>query len=198
MKAQMKRIEDCAEVLAGLSLKARAEHESQGTHQVILMKHLKEDVPYSYNVDHELRITTGKSLERYTVKKGDILFTARGLRNEAIMVENVPENTVASSALYIIRGKNDVQTGYLFWILNQPHIKAKITQARTGAGTPLVQRAELLDIEIPVPNTEMQNKVISLNNLMTKERSLRNDLFEQSKCLHRAIGQQMFEQIRNG
>jgi len=162
------------------------------------MKHLKEDVPYSYNTDHQLRISTGKSLERYTVKKGDILFTARGLRNEAIMVENVPENTVASSALYIIRGKSNVQTGYLFWILNQPHIKAKITQARTGAGTPLVQRAELLDIEIPVPDIEMQKKVISLNNLMTKERSLRNDLFEQSKCLHRAIGQQMFEQIKKG
>ncbi len=198
MKAQMKRIADCAEVLAGLSLKARAEHEPQGTHQVILMKHLKEDVPYSYHANHQLRISGSKSLERYKVAKGDVLFTSRGLRNEAIMVEDVPENTVASSALYIIRGKNNIQTGYLAWILNQPHIKAKITQARTGAGTPLVQRAELLDIEIPVPDIEMQTKIISLNNLMSKERSLRNELFEQTKTLHRAIGQQLYTRIKKG
>jgi len=194
----MKRIEDCAEVLAGLSLKGRAEHDPKGTHQVILMKHLKEDLPYSYTQDHQLRITTRKSLSRYKVKKGDVLFTSRGIRNEAIVVEDVPENTVASSALYIIRGKSNVQTGYLAWILNQPHIKAKITQARTGAGTPLVQRAELLDIEIPVPDIEMQMKVISVNNLMTQERTLRNELVEQTKTLHRAIGQQIYDQIKKG
>ena len=57
MSVQMTRIADCAEVLPGYALKARAEHEPEGTHQVILGKHLTEGLSYRYSHEHELRIT---------------------------------------------------------------------------------------------------------------------------------------------
>jgi len=196
---QIKRIEECAEVLPGLSLKARAEHEPDGTHQVILVKHLKEGMPYIYDdKKHKLCIKSNRKIERYRVFKGDVLFISRGLRNEAILVKDVPENTIASSSLYIIRGKANVETGYLAWVLEQPQIKAKVAQARTGAGTPLVQRSELMDITIPVPDMATQKKIAELNDLMAKERHINDQINEQRKCLHQSVGQQIFNKMNKG
>jgi len=199
MTVQIKRIGECAEVLPGLSLKARAEHEPEGTHQIVLAKHLKVGVPYVYaDKEHKLRITPNKKMDRYKVLPGDVLFISRGIRNEAIMVNEVPENTVASSTLYIIRSKEGVETGYLAWVLEQPQIKAKIAQARTGAGTPLVQRNELMNMTIPLPDLESQKKIAELNGLMAKERQILDQINEQTKSLHRSIGMQLFKEVKRG
>lgn len=198
MKVQIKRIRECAEVLPGLSLKARAEHEPEGTHQIILAKHLTEDVPYVYSDEHELRLTLEKNIDNYLVHAGDILFISRGIRNEAVLVLNVPENTVATSALYIVHAKKGTKSGYLAWILNQPQVQASVQQARTVAGTPLVQRTELMEMTIPVPDMETQTKIAELNELMAKERHIRHQLNEQTKRLHQSIGRQIYNQINKG
>lgn len=197
MTVQIKRIEECAEVLPGLSLKARAEHEPKGTHQVIQVKYLKEGVPYIYDdKEHKLRIKADKKMDRYKVYPGDVLFISRGIRNEAIIVKEVPENTVASSSLYIIRGKKGVETGYLAWVLGQPKIRSKIDQARTGAGTPLVQRTELMEMTIPLPDIETQRKIAKLNDLMAQERQILDQINEQTKSLHQSISMQLFKEIK--
>jgi len=196
MTVQIKRIGECAEVLPGLSLKARAEHEPSGTHQVIQVKYLKEGVPYVYDdKEHKLRIKADKKMDRYEVFPGDVLFISRGVRNEAIVVKEVPEYTVASSSLYIIRGNKGVETGYLAWVLEQPRIKAKIAQVRTGAGTPLVQRSKLMEMTIPLPDVETQKKIAQLNKLMAQERQILNEIIEQTKSLHDSIGVQLFKEF---
>jgi restriction endonuclease S subunit len=199
MTVQIKRIGDCADILPGLSLKARAEHEPDGTYQIIQAKHLKEGIPYVFNrKEHELRITIDKKMDRYLVNAGDILFISRGMRNEAILVDEVPEHSVASSSFYIIRGKQGVETGYLAWVLEQSQIKAKVAQARTGAGMPLVQRSELMEMTIPVPDINTQLKISELNRLMANERRILDQINEQTKCLHQSVGAQLFKDMNLG
>ncbi len=195
MNAQLTRIADCADVLPGYALKARAEHEPEGTHHVILGKHLAEGLPYRYLPEHELRITTKGSLEKYQVREGDVLFVSRGSRNYAAVVESVPELTVASATFYILRPHQGFDPAYLAWCMNQAPIQARIAQARTSAGTPIIQRRIFAELMLPIPPLDKQRKLTELGALMMKERTLRQALLDQSDRLHRALGEKLLQQM---
>ncbi len=195
MSVQMTRIADCAEVLPGYALKARAEHESEGTHQVILGKHLSEGRPYRYIPEHELRITPKGSVDKYRVSTGDVLFISRGSRNHAVKVESVPDTAVASATFYILHPHDGIDAGYLAWCLNQAPVQAQIGQVRTGAGTPIVQRKVFADITIPVPSLNKQRQLVALDDLMAQEQQIRQKLMKKTNTLHRALGQQILQSL---
>ena len=195
MNAQLTKIADCADVLPGYALKARAEHEPEGTHQVILGKHLSEGQPYHYLPEHKLRITPKGSLEKYRVRKGDVLFVSRGSRNCAAVVDSVPDLTVASATFYILRPHNGIDPAWLAWCLNQVPIQARITQVRTGAGTPIIQRKIFAELTLPIPPLDQQHKLAVLGELMAKERMLRQKLLEQTNTLHQALGEKLLQQM---
>jgi hypothetical protein len=191
----MTRIADCAEVLPGYALKARAEHEPEGAYQVILGKHLSDEPVYRYLPSHKLRIDPKGPVDKYRVNPGDVLFISRGTRNQAARVESVPPATVASATFYILRPHEGVDAGYLAWCLNQVPIQAQIGQVRTGAGTPIVQRKVFMEISIPVPSLEKQRQLAELAELMAKEQQIRQELVEETGKLHRALGQQLLQHL---
>jgi hypothetical protein len=191
MHAQMKCIKECAEVLPGYALKARAEHEPEGTCQVVMAKHISDCMSYRYLDEHELRMTPSGSPEKYLVHEGDVLFVSRGLRNCATVIESVPESTIASSTFYILRVNPAIDPAYLAWCLNQPPAQAQIGQIRTGAGTPIVQRNVLGDIQIPVPPLNEQKRIAEFASLMAEELNLRNRLVAATEAYHRVLGQQL-------
>ncbi len=195
MSVQQTMIADCAEVLPGYALKARAEHEPEGTHQVILGKHLSEGMPYHYSLEHELRITPKGPVDKYRVRIGDVLFVSRGSRNHATIVESIPDTTVASATFYILHPHDSIDPGYLAWCLNQIPIQAQIGQVRTGAGTPIVQRKVFADITIPVPSLDKQRQLAALGDLMAQEQRIRQRLVEETNKLHRALGQQILQSL---
>lgn len=195
MSVQMTRIADCAELLPGYALKARAEHEPEGTHQVILGKHLSEGSTYHYQPEDELRIMPKGPVGKYRVSAGDVLFVSRGSRNHAAKVGSVPHDTVASATFYILHPHEGVDPGYLAWCLNQAPTQVQIGQVRTGAGTPIVQRKVFADITIPVPSLDKQRQLAALGDLMIKEQQIRQNLMEETNKLHRALGQQLLQNL---
>ncbi|MCZ6804096.1 MAG: restriction endonuclease subunit S [Proteobacteria bacterium] len=197
MHAEMKPIRLYADVLPGYSLKARAEYELGGTHQIVLAKHLQEGLTYHYQDAHLLRIQPKTSADKYRIKAGDVLFIARGIRNQSILVDFVPELTIASSTLYILRIKNnkEIIPAYLAWCLNQTLVQSRILQVRTGAGTPLVQRKLLGDIPIPIPPWDKQVQIAELAALMQKEKQLRQQLLQASDQYHEKVGKLLLKQF---
>jgi len=189
------KIADCAEILPGYSLQVRAEHEPGGSHQVIMGKHLTNIEVYRYSEKHKLCITPSRSLKKYRVRSGDVLFVSRGVRNHAIVLESVPDKTIASATFYILRPHERIDSGYLAWCLNQAPIQARIARVRTGAGTPIVQRKIFAEIKIPMPSLDKQKKLAVLGYLMTQEQHLRQKLVEKTIKLHRAQGQQLFRAL---
>ena len=158
--AQVTTIGACAAVLPGYSMGSAMEHNPEGTHQVILSRHLRLGVPYEYQPADEFRITPGgRDATRYGVKPGDVLFMSRGTRNLAWEIGRVPEPSLAPVSFYILRPGPGVTPGYLAWYFNHPRAQAAIAQIRTGAGT-----ATGL---VSIPNRYMHspNEVVSLSDL---------------------------------
>ena len=192
MKNQINQI---AVVLPGISLQVRAGHEPGGTHQIILPKHLTEGQPYRYNHKHALRMVPKRAPDKYRVYPGDVLFVSRGIRNHAVVVESVAENSIASGTLYILRAKKGVDPVFLAWCINQLPVQAKIAQVRTGAGTPIVQRNDFGLISLPFPDKARQSQIAKLSQLMAREKQLREQLAAETEHFHRQVGQKLFNGI---
>lgn len=184
-------IKFCAEVLPGFSLKKAVAHNPEGTHQIILAKHLPQFGPYHFLDEHELRIILERPVQKYLLAEGDILFMPRGVNNYAVIVETVPPNTVAAGSFYILRAKDGLEPAYLAWVLNQTSVQTNIAAIRTGAGTPLVSRALLKEIRIVLPPIDEQRHIAKIGRLIEKEKQLLEMMNEEIDLKHRLVGQKI-------
>jgi hypothetical protein len=126
------------------------------------------------------------------LKKGDILFMARGTRNFSVILQNIPEPALAATCFFIIRvSKKDVLNDYLWWYLNQEPAEHYFhNQSGRGVHMPVVRRSVLENIDIPVPSPDVQKKIVELDVLMREEGELLNTLTQKRKeiitatCFH--------------
>lgn len=183
-------IASVADVLPGYAVKGKVEHDPDGRFQVVLPRHLGDDPIYRYKPEDKTLMNLERNAHRYIVEPGDVLFVSRGTANRAAYLEELPEQSVATSVFYVLRAKG-VEPRYLAWYLNQAQAQAAIAQVRTGAGTPIVQRQALMDMNIPVPAPEVQRRIAELDALMFEERQLGRRLLEQTEHYHRLVGQKL-------
>ncbi len=188
---------DCAEVLPGFSVRGRMDHDPDGTHQLVLSRHLEDGVPYVYEPAHELRMDPGaRDTSRYHLAGGDVLFMSRGIQNRAWVMREVPDRTMPPVSFYILRPREGLDGRYLAWYLNQKPAQAIIEQIRTGAGTPIVQRKVFENMQIVVPPVATQREIAELAELLTRERDLRSALAQATDTSHRMIGQMLIDNLR--
>jgi hypothetical protein len=196
MKTKMVPIKTCAEVLPGFSIKTAIVNDAGGTHQMILAKHLPEFGPYRYDPQHEHRLLPRTPVDKYLLSSGNVLFMSRGILNRAVLIESVPEPTLASASFYILKPKDGVEPGYIAWCLNQEPVQAKIAEIRTGAGTPFVPRADLSMLTIVLPPLEVQRKIAAISDLLAHERYLLNRLREQFDRKQRVLGKKILRSFQ--
>lgn len=197
MNANMVTIEACAQVQPGFSVKGALSHEPDGTYQVIMSKHLTPGEPYRYDEEHALRITPARSVENYRLAPGDILFMSRGIGNYAVLLEDIPRNSIASLTFFILRAHSGVDPGYLVWCLNQQPFQAQLSGVRTGAGTPMIPRKIFSELCIPLPPLEEQRKIARLGNLLGQEQLLLRQLQNATQLRQRLLGARILSgQIR--
>jgi len=187
---------ECAEILPGFSLAGRMEHDPEGTHQVLVTRHLRNGVPYRFEPRDELRIVPGRDTAKYEVRAGDVVFMSRGTRNLAWAIAAVPAPTIVPVSFYILRPGPEVEARYLAWYLNQGPAQAAIDQIRTGAGTPIVQRTAFERLEVVVPPLEVQRGIADLAELQARERELCSRLVETTDRLQAAAGRRIIENLR--
>ena len=196
--ARAVRLDECAEVLPGFSVRGRMEHDPKGTHQLILTRQLTDGIPYAFDPGHELRIVPHTHPDLYEVQAGDVLFMSRGDRNRAWVIERAYKPSIAPVSFYILRPRQGLVGGYLAWYLNQQPAQAAIGKMRTGAGTPLIQREpfKALDVVVPVA-IQQQETIAGLGVLFARERQLREQLSEATERAHAALGANIIETLRN-
>lgn len=211
---EIRRLGDIAEIIPGYSTGKALVHDPDGTHQVVLSKHLTPGLRYSYTEGDAFRIrpfSTGarasgepqwRNISRYELRCGDVLFMSRGARNVATPIESVPVHSVAPVSFFIIRLKEpEPESAYLTWYLNAPKAQNEIANIRTGAGTPIIQRSAFSDLKIPVPARATQQQIGALGESMVRESmlhdSLRNALDRSHDAASAAIAHRLFDAANN-
>lgn len=193
----MKKLSEIADVTPGYSIKGAVAHDPDGTHQVIMGKHVSPGEPYYYQPEHELRISLDRLPDKYLLAPGDILFMSRGFSNYPVVLKEFPQPAVAPGSFYVIRAKQDVLADYIAWAMCQDPFQTQLKDIRAGSGTMMVSRIGLDDLSVPLPPLDLQKKIVHLDELMRRERGLRCELLEETERLQMALGRKIILSMKN-
>ena len=116
-------------------------------------------------------------IERHLLKKGDVLFSAKGTKNFAACYENDSVLAVASTSFFVIRLQvKNVLPGYLTWFLNHPNILRKLKGEAIGTSIASISKVVLAELEISIPDLRKQELILNIYKLRKREKKLYQQL----------------------
>ena len=96
-----KTIRDIAEIQIGYHFDKKIVPDPNGAHRIIQMRDI--DGRGMLNGASLIHVNLDRNLERYLVKKGDVLFVSRGSNNVAAIVDRDLDKTVPVSYFFLVR-----------------------------------------------------------------------------------------------
>ncbi len=183
MKNKLKNI---ALVQMGLSFRSRMEPDTDGNVAVIQMRDLTED----NKLDHSnlTTININDINERHLVECKDLVFRSRGKTTTAAIIDQEPGQAVVAAPLFLIRATSEkVLPEYLYWFINLSSSQAFLHSRATGTAMTMIGKSALDALEIPLPDLEIQEQIVTLADLLNKEQRLMKNLAEQKEKLVKTI-----------
>ncbi|MEC7243231.1 MAG: restriction endonuclease subunit S [Pseudomonadota bacterium] len=144
---------------------ARRDFDESGTMKVIQLNDLDSDgrlKPHLETVSLKRNVQQDK-----LIKNNDVLLKGRGTNMTATLIENAPENTIATAAFFILRPKSHILPGFLAWYLNNNRLP--VNQFAT---IPLLQLSNLKEMLVHLPEREVQQQIIDTYKLIEEAQAL--------------------------
>jgi len=118
------------------------------------------------------------------LKKGDILFIAKGAHNYAIVFDLDLPKAIASSAFFVIRPDPvKILPDYLAWYINQYTVQRFLSSNASGAYIPSVAKTTLERITVIFPPVEMQHKIVNIDKLVKREELLMQRIIKNKRLV---------------
>jgi len=173
-----------AKIQSGYINRGKIEPRDDGPCLLLQAKDIDAD-NLSCRAESLVRFTPKLSSKDWYLKSDDILFMARGTRNFSILIDKLPDNVLAAACFFIVRISDlEILPDYLCWYLNQSPVKQYLKRfSGRAVHMPVVRRAVLESIDIPLPSMDLQKRVADIAALMTKEQNLYKELAERRKYL---------------
>lgn len=104
---------------------------------------------------------------------GDVVFVARGMRNYALCLEEVPLPTVCSQYFYLLRVKLPaLLPEFLAWQINRAPAQRYLAMNAEGTDQVSIRRGVLEALPIVVPPLEQQHRIVALAKDARRERQV--------------------------
>ncbi|MBA3485243.1 MAG: restriction endonuclease subunit S [Pirellulales bacterium] len=130
--------------------------------------------------------------EPYLVRLGDVLFLSRGHRLYAAVVPEVEPTTIATGYFFILTPNTRVVIPeFLAWSLNQSAFQESLKPYHRGSHIPIVSRTDVEDLRIQVPPLEVQQRVLTLYELLERERRLFASIQDKRSLLVQAVSRKL-------
>ena len=160
-----------AVIQVGYQAKAGIKERARGTHRLIQSKDF--DSFYRLRPENLTAFFPERKPETYSVRKGDVLFQARGMAHFACCIEDDLMDTLAAGSFYILRAKNeDLLPQYLAWWLNQSKAQAYFRAQARGSRISFISKETLSRLQIRTPPLSVQEKVVKIVTLARHEQLL--------------------------
>ena len=160
-----------AQICVGYTYRGSLKNATEGDIAVIQMK----DVNPEQLARPELlaRISLPKLLPRYLLQRGDLIFRARGLANQAWVVESEMPTICIAPLLFIhILQPEHLLPGYLQWFINLSSTQAQIAHLAHGKAIRMITAQALAQLSIPLPNIEAQHNIIHADQMYRESQAL--------------------------
>ena len=162
------KITDFAEIALGHTFRGAIEEGINGNYRVIQAKNINSNRDLNADL---ISIHLDSSRTKGVVKNNDVLLSNRGSFKSAVYYGN-SKNLIASSSLYVLKIKNNkVLPEYLSIYLNSSLGQKSLLECNRGAFIKSLPKSNLVDLTIPVPTLEKQERIIKIHdNYSNRER----------------------------
>lgn len=180
-----------ATIFPGYPFRGKLPVDKDGNAFVVQFRHLA--------VGESLDDKDGKTLDRVTLPgrrrpdylwPGDILFMARGTRNDAAVIKALPHNTVCTPNFFHLRLKPEafnLMPEFLAWQLNHVDAQRYFAMCSQGSAAPSVTKTQLGDLPVVVPPIEQQKLMMKVVGAAQREQALLEQLIENRQRMTDAV-----------
>ncbi len=168
MKMLLKSIVD---LKSGLMLRKRPDYTDRGEFLYIQLKDILENQVVDW--DNLQRINVNNPKKVNLVRRGDILFRAKGFQHDALYIDEQIDNVLVSAQFFILRTKSQIaDPQYIAWYINQPTAQEYFNTVSAGTYVPSINRKNLLELEVELPDMAKQKLIADIYRLRRREQSL--------------------------
>ncbi|MCW8093396.1 restriction endonuclease subunit S [Alteromonas sp. ASW11-130] len=177
---------DIAEIKAGHPFRGKIPEVADGEAKVIQLRNATENGEITWQKLARTTITGRKSPE--WLKKGDILFTARGPRNIAACLDRDTDDTLCAPHFFIVRVTNEgIDPQFLAWQLNQYPAQTYFQKAGQGSLVASITRSILAETPVKQLALDKQRTIAALAKTHLQEQALMQQLLDNRRQLMQAI-----------
>jgi restriction endonuclease S subunit len=172
-----KTLTDIAIVKAGHPFRGKILEDTEASTYVVQIRDIDNDGYIHWQRLIRTNITGRKSPD--WLKKGDVLFAARGARNAAAYVGDIDKPTVCAPHYFLIQVTDkSVLPEFIAWQLNQENAQRYFANSAEGSSQMNIRRAVLEATPLVIPSIEKQKAIVGFDNKVKQEKRLLNDLID--------------------
>lgn len=111
---------------------------------------------------------------------GDVIFTTRGRRNFALVLDDVAGLVVCSPHFFVLqsRAPDGLLPAFLAWQINQKPAQEYFQQAATGSHILNITRGAIESLPLALPPVAVQGAIVALADAAQRERDLVSALID--------------------
>lgn len=153
-----------------------AKPELNGEVYYMQARDITENHEFSDSLAPQL-IADGK-IDKHFLQPGDLLIAAKGKDHYAIEYKGYPSPAVASTIFIVVRlkDKGNVLPPFVRWFINLPRTQMSLAGGAQGSVVPVISKADLESLEIPVVPIEKQTTILKIDELRQQEMLLTNQI----------------------
>lgn len=164
MQIFMKMLHQICRIASGYPFRGRIKESQASNIKVVQMKDVSLENPISWSECLTVELN-GRRAPDY-LQSGDILFVARGNRNYAVQIDEIPDGiqAVASPHFFVIGVQDTSLTpDFLTWFLNQTPCQNYFEQNAEGTMAKSIRRSVLEQTPIAIPSLQKQAAIVKLH-----------------------------------
>lgn len=193
MSQRLYKLIDIAVVRAGYPFRGQIKDTPDGMVKVVQMKHINEISGVSWQ-DLVKTNPEGRRTPDF-LEKDDIVFTARGNKNFAVCLDEVPAKAVCSPHFFQIhiRDTSKVLPCYVAWLINQEPVQQYLISSAEGTMIRSIRRGILEKLPIVLPDMEKQKAIVELDTRVKQEYDLLHKQMNNSRTMMNAIARDLMK-----
>lgn len=156
-----KMLKDLVDVQAGHPFRGSIPFVEAGNAYALQMRDLTAGGDIAWEGMIRTAVDTSKPVQ--WLEGGDVIFVARGARNYAVCLREVPKPTVCSPNFFLLRVKSSMLLPeFLAWQINHAPAQRYLASNAEGSDQLSIRRAVLEALPLALPSIHQQQLIVSL------------------------------------
>lgn len=167
--ANFSRLIELAKIAAGYPFRGGISELGAGNVAVIQTANVDVAAGVDWNGLQRVALPLGRSAGY--LEAGDVIFTTRGTKNQAIALDGVPEPAVCTPQFFVIRVNDPslISPRFLAWQINQRPAQEYFQREATGSYILNIRREAIENLPVAVPSLSRQRTIIGLADAANRE-----------------------------